>query len=215
MGAVLALSMLTSCDAGDAQPSSSHPSTAPTASSSAVASGQPSLVQPVSATCAVETKPRWLLTPGDAWPTDEQDAMWRNAFNLGEACDGGPAWPESCDLLSDLMFEEWAGHRTEGAYYAAGTSLLSASGKTVEERILLFGRPSSGGLRILADQAEKCGATRKSSTGKAVIYRFPSEPRRQSYLILQRAVAIQLSVPDDAMAPRMIEKALRRAAEAG
>ncbi|GAA0463991.1 hypothetical protein GCM10009531_66140 [Actinoplanes capillaceus] len=174
-----------------------------------------------SATCAgVETKPRWLLTPGDAWPMAEHDAMGQYAFQLSEACDGGLAWStwsESCDPLFEFLPDDtgWPGYRTEGATYIANTSLLNQSGKNIEERILLFATPSSGGLRILADQAEKCGSTRKSSAGKAAIYRFPSEPGRQRYLILQRTIAIQLSVPDEAMAPTMIEKALRRAAEAG
>ncbi|MBB3094120.1 hypothetical protein FHR83_001772 [Actinoplanes campanulatus] len=220
---MLALSMLASCDAGDAQSSSSHRSAAPTASSSAVASGQPSPVPPGLATCAaVETRPRWLLTPGDAWSEAEHDGMAQNAFVFGEACDGGPewstwsTWPESCDLFGDLLLDEaWPGYRTEGVYYIAGISLFNQSGENVSERILLFGTPSSGGLRILADQAQKCGATRKSSAGKAVIYQFPSEPGRQRYLIVQRTVAIQLSLTHGVKASPMIEKALRRAAEAG
>ncbi|MBO3739604.1 hypothetical protein [Actinoplanes flavus] len=157
-----------------------------------------------------------MLTVGDTWSTAELDGTYKKAFQLGEACDGGPAWPESCELLDDFLLDEaWPGYRTEGAYYIAGITLLNQSGKSIEEHMLLFTSPASGGLRILADQAEKCGATRKSSAGETVIYRFPAEKAWQKYLILQRTVAIQLTVPDDAMAPEMIKKALRRAAEAG
>lgn len=55
----------------------------------------------------------------------------------------------------------------------------------------------------------------RSSAEKAVIHQFPAQDDRQRYLIVKGPFAIQLTVPDAAAGPEVIEKALRRAAAAG
>lgn len=208
LGAVLALTVLTSCDSGDARPSADAQPTTPSASSpSAVTSSTPSQ-------CALQAQPRRLLTMDDAASLFDLDAISQGAYQLEESCDQGPPWPRSCTLFGDLLSEGWPGYRTEGAYYIAAVNLLNTSGKSIEEQVLLFRTPNSRGLGILTEQAKACKATKDPASSQAGIYKFPSQAGRQRFLIIDQTVAILLATPSDVDAEALIKTARKRAMDA-
>jgi hypothetical protein len=210
LAAVLAVALLAACDGGDAAP---FTRLRPTASvPPATASGTPVPVE--SQPCGLESQPRRLLTAEDTWPAAELDAWSQNAYQLDGTCDTGPEWPQVCDLFDGLLLSGWPGYRTEGVHYIAGIDILSASGTTIEERLLLFRTPGSNGRRLLADRAKACGATRKSLSDDAVLHEFPVQTGSRRFLVIDQSLAIQLIVPEGVDATPLIETARRRA-EAG
>jgi hypothetical protein len=210
LAAVLAAGLLAACEAGDTPPSAGPQPTAPS-TLPAAASGTPAPAE--SRSCALESQPRRLLTTDDAWPTAELDAWSQNAYQLDATCDIGPEWPQDCGLFDGLLIEGWPGYRTEGVYYIAGIDILSVSGTTIEERLLLFGTPASNGRRLLADQAKACKATQKSLSDNAVLHEFPAQKGQRRFLVIDQTLAIQLTVPEGVNATKLIETARRRAGD--
>jgi hypothetical protein len=206
--AVMAVGLVAACDGGET-PSSLG--SQPTAASAPPATVSAAPAPTESGTCARESQPRRLLTADDAWPTADLDAWSQNAYQLDETCGDGPAWPQACDLFDGLLSSGWPGFRTEGVYYIAGINVLSTSGTTIEERLLLFRTPGSNGRRLLADQANTCKATRKSLPKGAVLHEFPVQNGKRRFLVIDQTLAIQLLVPEGVNATKLIETARRRA----
>lgn len=204
LAAVAAVGVLAACEAGDATPTVSAPPVAASGTPTPAASGS----------CGRESPPRGLLTTEDGWSAAELDAWSQNGYQLDETCDSGPAWPRDCDLFAGLLLEGWPGYRTEGVHHIAGISLLSTSGITIEERVLLFRSPGSNGRRLLADQAKACKATQRSLSKDAVLHEFPVQRGKRRFLVIDQTLAIQLTVPDGVDAPELIETARRRARDA-
>jgi hypothetical protein len=204
-GALLAASLIASCDTGAPGPGPSSPGVAApvTPATSPASSGQAS-------SCAREAQPRRLLKTGDVWPAEALDAWSQIGYQLDATCDHGPPWPRGCDPFSDVLSEGWPGYRTEGASYIAAISLLNTSGKTVEEQVLLFANRSSSGLTIAAGQARACQATTTKAGQGATVYLFPPAAAGRRALVVDQAAAIMVKAPADIDFDKLIEAALRR-----
>lgn len=201
-GALLAASLVASCDAGGSPVGSSS-----SASPGVVVSATP-VTSPASS-CARQGQARRLLQAGDVWPVTELDAWSQIGYHLDATCDQGPPWPRECDPFGDVLSEGWRGYRTEGAGYVAAISLLNTSGQTVEEQVLLFATRSSSGLAVAASQARACHATTKTSQD-ATVYLFPKANAVRRALIVDQTAAIMLKAPADIDIDKLIAAALRR-----
>ena len=89
-------------------------------------------------------------------------------------------------------------------------ALLTQTGASVDEQLLLFRLPTSPGLRLLAEQARACQATARAGGPGVTLHQYPVRGGKQQYLlIVDQMATARLRLPAGRPAEPAIAAAIR------